>query len=802
MKFAPRSLRIRIALFFIGLLAGVQFLTQLTVNDANSRIASTHVADELDHGERVLRRLLADRGARLQQDVRVLVSDFAFRKTVGAGDPATTQSVLDNHGARVHADAGIVLSDTRQIVASFGLPTTLSPQTIAQLKQTIEKKEDHSWIMPIGGKLMQFAVAPILSPDPVGWAAFGFVIDENVSGDLKQLTGLEISFLTQETGKPYEIAASSLTAAQRSDLLRAIVAQPRVPKQLPEIDISGQRHASSAIILDEAAQYHSAVLVQKSVEESVAPFKKISNILTIVSIVGALGGALSGVWVSRAITNPIEVLTEATNRIRQGERSVAVPSHLTGEIGQLAKGFQKMSDEIDKREAEISRLAFIDPLTQLANRTGILRAASQALVSRTDTMCVAIAALDIARLQHINDGLGYSVGDSVILAVAQRLAAAARPEERVGRTEGDGFAWLIYERNAEAVESRLRSFMESFAADAITVEGQTIDVQLHVGWAVSRNEQDDSNALFRCAEIACDVANAKQVSPVRYDASMSVESAPMLGLLSELRRALAQDEFILVYQPKLTLDGCPASVEALVRWNHPQKGMLGPNTFIEFAERTGNVRGITRNVVLQALKQSRRWIEAGLEIAIAINISARDLQDDSFPAFVRAAIEQENSAPELLKFEITERALLDNFAAAERALEQFKRMGIAVSLDDYGTGYATLTHLSRLAVSELKIDRSFVSNLSPDSRNFAIVRTTVELGHQLGMRVVAEGVETTEEWNAIRKTNCDEVQGYLFAKPMPASALPEWWQTRHATYTTIQRAAALPAAASKDEKKV
>ncbi len=801
MRLAPRSLRIRIALFFLVLLAGVQFLTQLTVNDANSRIAAAHVAEEIEHGERVLQRLLADRGARLQQDVRVLVSDFAFRKTVGAGDPATTQSVLDNHGARVHADAGIVLSDTRQIVASFGLPTNLSPQAIAQLKQTIEKKEDHSWIMPLGGKLMQFAVAPILSPDSVGWAAFGFVINESVSADLKQLTGLEITFLGQESGKPYEIAASSLTPAQRPDILRAVLKHTRIPTQWPKFDINGQAYASSAIILDGEAHYHSAVLIQKSVEESIAPFKKISNILTIVSLVGAVAGGLSGVWVSRAITNPIELLTEATNRIRRGERSVAVPTHLTGEIGQLAKGFQEMNDEIDKREAEISRLAFIDPLTQLANRTGILRATAQALASRTDTMCVAIASLDIARLQHINDGLGYSVGDSVIVAVAERLAAAAGPDEHIGRTEGDGFAWLMRERNAETVEARLRSLMDRFATDAITVEGQTIDVQLHLGWAVSRNEQDDANTLFRCAEIACDVANANQTSPVRYDASMSVESAPMLGLLSELRRALAQGEFLLVYQPKLTLDGCPASVEALVRWNHPQRGLLSPGAFIEFAERTGNVRGITRNVLAQALAQSRRWIDAGLEIAIAINISARDLQDDSFPDFVRIAIEREHCAPELLKFEITERALLENFSAAERALEQFKQMGIAVSLDDYGTGYATLTHLSRLAVSELKIDRSFVTNLSPESRNYAIVRTTVELGHQLGMRVVAEGIETTQEWNAIRKTNCDEVQGYLFAKPMPAAALPEWWQTRHATYTTIQRASALPAQLSKDEKK-
>jgi diguanylate cyclase len=787
-RLQPRSLHLQIALYFIGLLGCVLLATNYIVYDANSRIASAHTSAEVNQGERVLRRLLEERGARYQQAVRVLVSDFAFRKTVAAGDPATMQSALDNHGARLRADAGLVVSDSKRIIASFGLPSNVPPATLAKLVQTIEQKEDQPWIALIGGKAVQFAVAPILMPDANGWAAFGFVLDDRVAAELKQLTELDMSFLAMEANGHYRISASTLAPAQREQLQQKVGQQPFAPGPWPPVTLAGQAHATTGVLLDNDKNSRAAVLIQKSVEESVAPFRKLSMILLAVAIAGALASGFFSMWIARAIAKPIQVLTEVTNRISKGERSVNVPTHFTGEIGQLASGFEQMSQEIEKREAEILRLAFVDPLTQLANRAGIMRAVAEALARPSDSVCTAISVLDIARLQHINDGLGYRVGDQVIKAVAARISSLARPHEMVARTEGDGFAWLMRDASAEAIEARLRALIEDFVSTPVDIGDQAIDVHLHAGWAVSRAGRDDSSGLFRRAEIALHAACVRQISPVRHEATMDVDSGPMLGLLSELRRAVARDEFVLHYQPKLTIDGKPVGVEALVRWNHPIRGFLGPDAFIEFAEQTGSIRGITRNIVVNALKQSLQWEKQGLDIAIAVNISARDLQDESFPDFVNTALKRESARPELLKLEVTERALLDNSGAAERTLKQLGAAGVQVALDDYGTGYATLTHLSQLPVSELKIDRSFITNLTPDSRNFAIALTTVELAHRLNMRVVAEGVETVEELNALRKTGCDEVQGYLFGKPMPASELPEWWQTRLAAYGTIQRA--------------
>lgn len=781
MKLAPHSLYWRIVLYFLMLLAAVLLLTRFVIGNANMRIAADHTADELKQGERILLRVLDDRGTRLQQAVSILVADFAFRKTVATADPATMQSALSNHGGRLRADTGLVISDDKRIVTSFGLPGNVSSDTLAALIDAVEKKQDKTWIALIGGKAIQFAVAPILMPDPNGWVAFGFVLDDGVAVDAKQLTELEVSFLVIDDRGQYRLSASTLPADQREELQRLVTRQAFTPGQWPAVTIGGHPWATTGVVLERDATIKAAALIQKSIEESVAPFQALSIVLTVVALLGALAGLVSSVWIARAIAKPIEVLTDVTNRIRLGEQSVTVPTHFTGEIGQLASGFEQMNREIEKREAEILRMAFIDPLTQLPNRAGLVKAFGKLQAETNHKPCLALALMDIARLQHINDGLGYRAGDQVITSVAARLSKLALSGDVVARTDGGAFGMLLRERNAETVEKRMRALVEDFASHQIEVNDQAIDVELHLGWATAQSPTDDANTLFRCAEIALQLARVRKISPIQHDVSMDVDSTPMLGLLSELRRAVSNNEFVLYYQPKLTLAGIPTGAEALVRWNHPTRGLLGPQAFIEFAEQSGTIRGITRYLIKQALIQSAQWDGMGLDMPIAVNISARDLQDESFPDFVKSAMQSAHTRPNHLKFEITERALLDNVVAAERALKELGKLGIRVSLDDYGTGYATLSHLSRLMVSELKIDRSFITGLTTDSRNYAIALTTVELAHRLGMKTVAEGVETIEELNALQTTGCDEMQGYLFARPMPADAIPGWKVTHSET---------------------
>ena len=326
------------------------------------------------------------------------------------------------------------------------------------------------------------------------------------------------------------------------------------------------------------------------------------------------------------------------------------------------------------------------------------------------------------------------------------------------------------------LESTLKHLIAQFDLPLHVVK-QAIDVRMNVGWAQLRDDGFDLATVMRRADMALNVAKVKQLHVVRFNHAMEATTHTHFALLSDLKLAVMQNELELHYQPKLSMRGdaneC-VGLEALLRWNHPQRGLIMPDAFIGIAEQTGAVREVTRYVVAEALHQLLRWSEDGLKLPIAVNISARDLQDDSFPRFVAEKLVESGIDASLLRFEITERALLDNLEAAAHTLRALQHIGIRVSLDDYGTGYATLTHISQLPVSELKIDRSFVTHLRSDTRNFAIVLSTVQMGHRLGMTVVAEGVETMAELDAVRECGCDEVQGYYFSKPMAASAVPRW----------------------------
>lgn len=290
---------------------------------------------------------------------------------------------------------------------------------------------------------------------------------------------------------------------------------------------------------------------------------------------------------------------------------------------------------------------------------------------------------------------------------------------------------------------------------------------------------------MRRADMALNVAKARQLSLVRFDHAMEADTHTHFALLCDLKIAIADNQLELHYQPKLSMNSQVIGLEALLRWNHPQRGLLMPDAFIALAEQTGAVREVTRYVIAAAIEQQVSWIAHGMKLPIAVNISARDLQDESFPSFVASKLADRGVDATAHSFEITERALMDNLDATVQTLRELQKIGIRISLDDYGTGFATLTHISQLPVSELKIDRSFVTNLTTNTRNYAIVLSTVEMGHRLGMTIVAEGVETIAELNAVRESGCDEVQGYYISKPMVAGLIPEWVNQRAVFSTSL-----------------
>jgi predicted signal transduction protein with EAL and GGDEF domain len=313
----------------------------------------------------------------------------------------------------------------------------------------------------------------------------------------------------------------------------------------------------------------------------------------------------------------------------------------------------------------------------------------------------------------------------------------------------------------------------------VELQGQSIAVSASIGLAEYPTHGADPETLLRHADAAVHAAKQTRSGHAVYAPELENRTAERLEMVSALRRAVGDDELRLHYQPKLDCrTGAVRGVEALVRWGHPMLGLIGPDRFIPMAEQAGVIGAMTRWVLEAAVRQARAWCEAGLELKIAVNLSAWDLQDPGTSALVRELLERYGVSPSLLSLEITETAVLADPTRAVRALNELAAYGVDASLDDFGTGYSSLSYLRQLPLRELKIDASFVRGLAAAERDQAIVSSTIELGHRLGMRVVAEGVEDSRSLVVLAELGCDEAQGYYFSRPLPAEALEAWVRAR------------------------
>ncbi len=769
----PNSLHARIGLFSLALFLAVQIPTLVLAYRATNEVANERLSADLDHGTRTFRRILDERGVQLALATRVLAADFAFRKALAVAEPATIQSVLENHSARLRADFGLVLSPSRAVVASTGTAAEASPQLLAAIAPEAEESAGRSIILSLDRRLVQIAVVPVLAPDSVGWAAFGWDLDQRAANDLKQLVDLEITFLSASGGAGMQVSVSTLPAALHEAVRQQFASGGPLNGQMHTVELNGESYAASSFALEGRQSPRAAVVVHQSVAKATAPFKHLTDLLTTLSILGVAGCVLGSSLLASAIARPIRRLTAMTEAMRVGETTAHLGGRLTGELQDLASSFNRLVDALRMRDAEVLYLAYFDSITELRNRVGFVKAASEFIDRAKPGERAAVAIVDVVSSNQINGILGHEVGDEVIRAVAAKLVAALPAPRIVGRLSRDEFAVLLLNANERDPKSTLTSVIAQFDSP-LQVVNQSIDARINVGWAQLHDDGPDLATIMRRADMALNVAKAQQLPLIHFDHSMEADTHTHFALLSDLKIAIVENQLELHYQPKLLMNGQVVGLEALLRWNHPTRGLLMPDAFIALAEQTGAVREVTRCVISAAVTQQASWIANGMQLPIAVNISARDLQDESFPAFVAATLAVSHVDAAALSFEITERALMDNMDATAQTLRALQKIGIRVSLDDYGTGYATLTHISQLPVSELKIDRSFVTDLMTNTRNYAIVLSTVEMGHRLGMTIVAEGVETIAELDAVRESGCDEVQGFYFSRPMAASVVRDW----------------------------
>jgi diguanylate cyclase (GGDEF)-like protein/PAS domain S-box-containing protein len=435
--------------------------------------------------------------------------------------------------------------------------------------------------------------------------------------------------------------------------------------------------------------------------------------------------------------------------------------------------------DVTERQAlqrELEHRALHDTLTGLANRALLADRFEHALrVAHRDGHAAALLVIDLDRFKDINDTLGHHYGDQLLVQLGPRLAGVLRETDTVARLGGDEFAVLLPRVPDTAAAIEVAHTIQAALAQPFPVGDITLDVESSIGIVVSGEHGDDATTLMQRADIAMYVAKQRNLGVSTYDPDSDSHSPERLALLGDLRRAISSGELLLHYQPKVSLStGEICGAEALLRWQHPQRGLILPDAFIPLAENTGLIGPLTRFVLGAALVQARAWADAGRPLQVAVNLSARNLLDDGLDAMVVDLLAAHGVEPGLLKLEVTESAIMSDPVRAKALLERLSAHGIAISIDDFGVGYTSLAQLKNLPVSELKVDRSFVTTMTADVSNNLIVRSVIELSHNLGLSAVAEGVESAQTLDRLAAYDCDVAQGYHLSRPLPGDAFDRW----------------------------
>ena len=786
-SFSFASLRTRIVVFFAALLVLVQGLAYLVVNSANFQIAKETIIQELDVGERIFLRLLEQQRDQLEQSAGLLALEFAFRQAVATNDTATILSALTNHGARASASVMLLISlDQKLVLADTLHPDSRSqPFQFSYLTQAAEVNGKASGIVTIDGRLYQLVITPVNAPTAIAWVGVGFAIDDKTADDLKKLTALDVTFLSQHQARQWRVHASTLPESIREGLVPAVSGDRDGDRESGrstiDLHLDNDDYEARITLIEKQGDTRIVAVLQRSLAEGIAPFNRVSSAFLALALVAIALSVIGSILIARNITRPINELAAVARRIQGGDYAQKVEVTQKGEIGALASSFNHMLLGIATREQENLRLAFEDHLTGLPNRAMFHDRLTQALLLATRKgQPVSVMMLDLDRFKYVNDTLGHPVGDLVLKEVALRLRGLLRESDTVARLGGDEFAILLLSGEPERTSTVARKILHSLESP-IVAEGQPIDIGTSIGIVYFPEHGEDANLLLRRADIAMYAAKRAKSGFATYDMQLEEHRQDHLTLLGELRRAIDQDELALYYQPKFNLTkNAVTGMEALIRWQHPTRGTVSPADFIPFAEQTGNIRMITRWVINSAIAQCGAWQAAGHPLKISINISARDLLDKELVPFVAAKLREFDVAPELICAELTESALMEEPAHARETLAQLHALGLKLSIDDYGTGYSSLAYIKDLSLDELKIDRAFVSGMSNDAQSAAIVHSTIELGHRLGMIVVAEGVESDLDLNALRQFRCDYAQGYHVGRPMPAVEVMTWLKAEQA----------------------
>lgn len=723
------------------------------------------VRGQLSASARTFERIVDDRVRTLGESAARLAQDYGFREAVATEDAPTVLSALRNQAGRLGASIGVITDvDGAQIAALVnGRPTGAAPMISDAIKARAELDGVGAELVVFDGRVYELVVTPVMAPVPVAWLAFGIELDKTAAFEIKGLSPieLEIGFLFRESGEPFMVSA----ATSDTEALSRFLASRTMENAVFGARFINQDHMFWRLPLNtDENGTEIAALLYYSMDTALAPYEPLA-----VAMIGVLGLSLllligGSLVVARGVTRPLRRLANASRGIAEGNYQEVQQSAQGDEVADLTNSFNQMVCAVREREDKIRYQAYHDAETGLNNRLRF-EAIVQDQIDSTDSFALAI--VEVQQVTDLRTVLNHRNVSDLMKCIAERIAQVADSE--IARISTETFGFVIADSSeAETIVSLVRnSFMTPFEVADIV-----IDTSVRMGLVKFPGDGEDVATLLRHAQAALDKGRTQPKGFAWYDPDRENTQKARLSMMSELRGGLQNGEVRFAYQPKLDLaSGKINAVEALIRWISPSRGFVPPDEFIPLAERTGDVRHITEWGLEAAVRQAAEWRERGLQLAVAVNLSTNDLLNQNLPAQVLSLLKRHDLPPEFLKLEVTESAVMNDMSRALDVLNMLSATGLSLSIDDYGTGYSSLSYIKRLPVSEIKIDKSFVLNLAKSEEDRILVRSTIDLGHNLGLSVTAEGVEDEQSVGFLTEYGCDVLQGYHIARPLPPEEL-------------------------------
>ncbi|WP_445773827.1 EAL domain-containing protein [Shewanella sp.] len=764
-------LQTRIFAFFVLLIIAVLALSFWLSYQSNQRLEQQFVANQLEVASVVFESQYDNRNYYLAAFASTAAKDFGLKDIFIDGDNRSFLVALNNHRSRINASLAMAVSGDGSIIGQLvASQDELGKEVVAlgseqntSFRYKLHSEFDHiSPFYLLDGKLYQIKFSPLTSGgnSVIGWVGFGFLIGDALANSLHKLTGLNSGFMLLDQGQVSEVGHSGFPLERHeSQLLTEYIVEGKVDKNvILWKQFLGQVDGKSL----HAYMYKSRSDLLASLESQWLQQVAILVLMLPVSLLLAF-------WISGSITRPIKQLIEQARYIAKGNYHSNVSVDSSVELQQLASEFTSMQQAIVAREKAIEHQAFHDPLTNLANRNELQRVCEPWLTSGAN---MAICLINIRRMTEVNVTLGHAVGDEVIKEVAKRLCQI-NPKALACRLSGDEFVLAFKDYDYSSFEAFLAMLQAHISQD---YHYQDILLHLQFTAGVSFYQPGmDIVTLLRQADTALQHAKINKRDYQIYDTHIDKNSIERFQLINELKVAIEQSQLVLYYQPKLNLALQKIThVEALVRWVHPSRGIIPPDTFIPIAEKTMQMDALTRWVMKEAMAQYHRWQAQGIDMCIAVNISAENLKDEQFCYWVIDTLAQQHVPVSAITLEITEDAVVSDPELALKQLSLLRENGLTLSIDDYGTGYSSLAKLKQLPVDELKIDKSFVQKLLQNEADQIIVQSTLQLAHNLGLKVVAEGIEDKATLLWLTERHCEMAQGFYLSRPLPEQQFNDW----------------------------